>query len=124
MLDMYYSRYIRLRDSYDGINGSCVSCGRVLPIKDMDNGHFISRSRKATKYDERNTHLQCKRCNGYLKGNIADYAVFLEGKYGFGILQELKLKSNNLVKNNAEWFKNRIEYYKNLVTQMDKYRIW
>lgn len=90
----------------------------------MDNGHFISRAKRSTKYDERNTHAQCKRCNIFLKGNISDYAVFLEERYGFGILQELKSKSNTVFKSTVEWYKSKINHYKKQVAELDKYNLW
>ena len=124
ILDSWYSKYIRLRDSRDGIHATCVTCGKVDELKYMDNGHYISRTKRATKYDERNTHVQCKRCNGYLKGNIANYAVYLEERYDFGILQELKIKSNGIFKPTVQWYMDKIEYYKELVLTMDKNGLW
>ena len=118
ILDIWYSRYIRLRDS-DGEFGACCSCGFVDNIKNMDNGHFISRTKKATKYDERNTNLQCKRCNSYLKGNLIDYAIFLENKYGYGIVQELKENSKKLCKLGDDFYEKNIQYYKRECKKLD-----
>lgn len=122
-LDKYYSRFIRLRDS-NGMFAACVTCGREHHITEMDNGHYISRARKATKYDERNTNIQCKRCNMFLKGNIAAYAVYLAEKYGHDVLRELLDKSNTIVKLTAEWYKQKISHYKKEVERMDIYNLW
>jgi len=118
ILDIWYSRYIRLRDS-DGEFGACCSCVFVDNINNLDNGHFISRTKKATKYDERNTNLQCKRCNSYLKGNLIDYAIFLENKYGYGIVQELKEKSKKLCKLGDDFYEKNIQYYKRECKKLD-----
>ena len=99
------SQYIRLRDSilttgtkYEGL---CISCGVKKLIENADAGHFISRTNKVLCYDERNVHLQCKRCNGYLKGNFAGYYNGLKARYGDGfanllldISEETKGKPN------------------------------
>ena len=82
------SKYIRLRDcllttntTYEGL---CISCGVKKNYENADAGHFISRTDKALAYDERNIHFQCKRCNGYLKGNFASYYNGLKVRYGDG----------------------------------------
>jgi len=122
-LDILYSRYIRLRDS-DGKFGACYTCGNVGEITEMDNGHFISRAKKATKYDEMNTHLQCKRCNIFLKGNLVEYAIRLENDYGYGIIQDLKERSKQIFKVSDDFFKSKIAYYKARVKEMDVFNLW
>lgn len=82
------SKYIRLRDCLLTTNtryeGLCISCGVKKNIENADAGHFVSRTDKALCYDERDIHLQCKRCNGYLKGNFAGYYNGLKARYGDG----------------------------------------
>ena len=82
------SKYVRLRDCLlttgTKDEGLCISCGVRKNIKNADAGHFISITDKALCYDERNISLQCKRCNGYLKGNFAGYYNGLKARYGDG----------------------------------------
>ena len=52
-LDRWFSKYTRLKNSKDGIYATCVTCGKTQELKDMDNGHYISRARKATKFTQR-----------------------------------------------------------------------
>lgn len=66
--------------------GICFTCGVRNDWKDTDCGHFRHGS---LDFDRRNTHAQCKKCNLYLSGNLDNYALKLEAKYGQGILQEL-----------------------------------
>jgi hypothetical protein len=52
-----------------GLPPTCISCGK--PNMDWCCGHFITRgSNGRTRYDPRNTYLQCNRyCNMALSGN-------------------------------------------------------
>jgi hypothetical protein len=62
-----FSRYIRLRDAIKTTGDvdfvSCVTCLKIKPIKQVDAGHFITRSRSYLLFDEQNVHAQCKKCN-------------------------------------------------------------
>ena len=85
------SLYIRLRDSDEDGNGKCCSCGVEKHYKQGHAGHFYPKSLGLEIYfEERNVHLQCPGCNLFKHGNLAPYAVFLEKKYGNGIIQELQ----------------------------------
>ena len=106
-----FSRYIRLRDSLEycqskGIDtgqfirpedifGMCCTCGAVKSWIRMDAGHFKGRGiggGSGTYFDERNVHLQCKRCNGFEGGRVQDYEKFIIEKYGQSVLDELEIK--------------------------------
>lgn len=95
-----FSKYIRLRDSVNGYC-KCCTCESHLPIGEMNAGHYIHGNTKPTFFDERNVNAQCVRCNKWLSGRLNEYALFLENKYGVGILQELKIKSKGPVFNRA-----------------------
>ncbi len=106
-----FSRYIRLRDALaycekmgidtsqftrpEDIIGTCCTCGTVKSWIRMDAGHFKGRGiggGSGTYFDERNVHLQCKRCNGFEGGRVQDYEKFIIEKYGQLVLDELNLK--------------------------------
>ena len=89
--DIAHSKYIRLKESKDGYN-KCVSCGRVYLISEMDCGHFVGRAHMSTRYLDKNTHPQCRRCNRFQEGNKDEYALWLIKKYGEGIIEELNRK--------------------------------
>lgn len=57
-LDTYFSQYIRNKYSVNGIC-TCYTCGKKLPIKQMQNGHFISRGYLVTRWNENNCRPQC-----------------------------------------------------------------
>jgi rubredoxin len=76
-----FSRYIRLRDSR-GEYFICPTCGRTLPLEQADAGHYISRARMGTMFDELNVHAQCRKCNRFQEGNHFIYRHFLVNAYG------------------------------------------
>ena len=74
-------------------------CGVSIPWQEADCSHYIYRSCLNLRYDFRNTHPSCRRCNRFMGGNLAAYALFLERKYGTGILQTLEQEKHKIVKN-------------------------
>lgn len=113
-LDTWFSRYIRLRD-----DGVCCSCGNRAYWKTMQNGHFVSRSYLATRWDEENNHCQCVGCNIFRHGNMTEYAEFMINKYGVNKIAELNKKKEKIVKLTKGWYEEKIEYYKSKVEDME-----
>tara|TARA_R110000851_G_C12685312_1_gene524316 strand:- start:85 stop:468 length:384 start_codon:yes stop_codon:yes gene_type:complete len=111
-LDKIFSIYIRNRDSDNGLC-TCCTCGVVKPIKEMQNGHYVSRSCLPLRFAENNCHAQCMPCNIFKKGNMDEYALFMIKTYGDGILEELNQKKHQLIKYPINWYREQIEKYKN-----------
>lgn len=90
-----FSRYIRMRDCFRTTgtlkHGKCISCGDLRPINQCDAGHLISRWYGSTLFDERNVHLQCKRCNNM--GEKLRYRRAIIQLYGEGVDIELEDKA-------------------------------
>jgi hypothetical protein len=112
-----FNRYCRVRDFGRG----CISCDSLSGFDgirggEFDAGHFLSRGAKPhLRFDERNCHAQCKRCNRYLSGNIANYRERLIVRIG---LQEvLSLESNNQP---AHWTIDDLKEIKRHYTQKTK----
>lgn len=84
----FFSKYIRNRD-----NWTCFTCGKYEKGPTMHAGHFISRGRSATMFDEKNVHAQCYSCNIGKKGNVAEYAYRITKIYGQDVLNELVERS-------------------------------
>ena len=82
--DMWFSRYIRLRDADDNGWCRCISCQKPYRWDNIHNGHYIKREKMATRYHEKNCNAQCLKCNKYKNGNEAQYAYHLNLKYGAG----------------------------------------
>ena len=91
-----FARFIRERDPY------CVTCGAPT----TEAGHYIHNSDKQNKqlggnelwYDERNINGQCGTCNRWKSGNLGLYTLYLEKKYGHGIVQKLYEKHRKVRK--------------------------
>lgn len=103
--DIWFSKYVRLRDCEereDGWYGTCITCsktGRVAYIEDgtmkftrgWNLGHFVGRGTYATRLNEFNCNLQCAfRCNNMRSGEYEKYRVALQEKYGTEIPSELE----------------------------------
>lgn len=82
--DYWFQRFIRTRDAqeYGGKAFRCISCGRVLPMQQCNAGHYVPRTRMATRYDEANVHAQCIRCNHWDEGARIGYRNGLIEKIG------------------------------------------
>jgi hypothetical protein len=79
--DKIFSLWVRNREK------QCVLCGSR---NSLQAGHYVSRSCNQLRYDERNVHTCCMRCNVFLNGNMVEYTAFMIQKYGSGIINELR----------------------------------
>lgn len=79
--DRLFSRYIRNRGARFGYN-YCFTCGKRLPIEELQCGHFRPRRYLNTRWHEFNCWPQCNRCNVELSGNLKIYEKRLVDKYG------------------------------------------
>jgi len=114
-LDSVFSQYIRQSKSIDGI-GTCVTCGTSKPWKEMQNGHFYSRGRYGTRWDETNCHIQDAACNVFLKGNYINYTRYMIDKYGREYVDELEIKSKLSTKITTVKIQEMIKHYQDCLT--------
>ena len=114
-LDRVYSIYIR--NKYADSDGycTCVTCGVKKHWKELHNGHFVSRTHNSTRWDDRNCHPQCPRCNLFCEGAKPSYAVFLERMYGQGIIQKLDAKGRELFSVDTLFLEEQIAKYKEII---------
>lgn len=108
--DAVFSKFIRIRDK-----GQCFTCPTKGRIEDMQCGHYVSRSRLTTRYDEENCHCQCVACNVFKNGNMVAYSVNLMKLHGKDIIEELHLRSQVLRKFSRKDYEGLIAYYKNQI---------
>jgi hypothetical protein len=100
-IDKPFHEYIRRRDvdNHTGM-GECISCGKSIHFTESDAGHFIGRQHLATRYDERNVHIQCRKCNRFEYGRQYEYSIAL----GEELSQDLLIKSKGVLKlTDPEW---------------------
>jgi hypothetical protein len=83
-----FSKYIRVRDPV------CITCTG----KTTEAGHFLHTTDKGSNpnlggneiwFNEKNVNGQEGSCNRYKSGNLAEYAVKIEEKWGDGTIKEL-----------------------------------
>jgi hypothetical protein len=89
-----FNKYVRLRD----VHKPCISCGTPLQSESLgggfDAGHYRSRGAAGhLRFNLLNVHGQCKRCNRYLSGNVAEYRIGLVSRIGQNMID--KLESDN-----------------------------
>ena len=65
----------------------------------------------ALRFDERNIHLQCIRCNHFLSGNVREYRDGLIRKVGLETVLELE-GPQPLVDTSADWYSSIESHYK------------
>jgi hypothetical protein len=119
--DIYFSRYIRLLHSEDGLC-TCYTCGMVLPIKEIENGHFMKREHKTTRYHENNCRPQCKTCNGDTKhnGKQLEFEENLINEIGITEVYEIKALSKQTVNASAKFFRDISDQYRIKVNELQK----
>jgi hypothetical protein len=121
LADTYFSRYIRLKYSKDG-SCTCYTCGTIKDIKEVDNGHYMKREHKATRYHENNCRPQCKTCNGDTKhnGKQAEFRVNLSYEIGENKVVEIENLSRSIVKTSYLFYKNISDTYRKKVNELQK----
>lgn len=117
-LDRIFSEYIRRRDSdkHTGY-GRCISCGRIIHWRDGDAGHYVNRQHMSLRYDERNVHLQCRKCNRFDEGNMLGYTQALIRKYGDKILDYLSAKRHNVCRMSQSDYEVLIKRYQDKINE-------
>ena len=91
-LDKYCSLIVRIgaSDKYGVAN--CFTCGKRVPFKLGDNGHYRSRQAMQTRWDFQNCHFQCTHCNRVLRGNLKKYREHLVKEIGESKVIELETR--------------------------------
>ena len=91
--DKWFSHYIRNRD-----NGECFCCGIQKPVKEMQNGHLITRGKYSVRWDEQNAFCQCPGCNIRHEHQPEIMTSKYIDRFTVENYQELVSKSNQIVK--------------------------
>lgn len=117
-LDTIFSRYVRLSYAKNGMV-KCITCSNVRHYKEqMHAGHFIPRQYIATRFDERNVHPQCAKCNTFNNGEPGAYAIFIRNKYGDETIKELEAKKQVITKDFP--YEAKIQYYTDKVSILER----
>lgn len=88
-----FAAYVKARDGNE-----CFSCGaKGLEGSNWHAGHlFPGGSCALIRYEPKNVHSQCGRCNIFLRGNAAAYADRFIERYGLVEFQRLSALSRRM----------------------------
>ena len=88
-IDAPFHQYIRRRDADDNSGYcQCISCDKPIHFEESDAGHFISRGKLATRWDERNVNAQCRKCNRFEYGRQFEYSLKIGTELAETLLQD------------------------------------
>lgn len=88
-VDNVFSRFIRLRDANEKWIVTCPLCWAKMPRKQSQNMHFISRWNMKYRFNEKNCHAWCMRCNVYLNWNYIAYTRYMQRKYWISFVDRM-----------------------------------
>lgn len=118
-LDMWFSRYIRMKGADSCGTTQCVTCGKLDHFKSMHASHFASRRHMATRWDERNVHVCCPRCNVFESGALDEYSRFILDTYGRETFDELLRLKHMTKKFTRDELNELIMKYQSLVNELE-----
>lgn len=93
-LDTVFSTYIRMKNADQNGYCKCVSCGKMQKWVDVDAGHYVNRKFLSVRWNEINVQPQCRACNRFSEGNIPEFGIALQEKYGEDIIKKLLVLKN------------------------------
>lgn len=118
-MDVVFSRFIRTRDTHNGVI-QCFVCGTKMAFQEAQCGHFIERDKMPTRYDEMNCNSVCEGCNCYDLDHNGRYLDKLIEKYHVPAVQELAARSYGLQKYMRHELLEMIERYKLKIKELKK----
>ncbi len=115
--DALFSKQVRQKyaDSSGWIK--CFTCGLCLPLKKMQNGHYISRSVKFLRWSENNCRPQCVGCNIFKNGNLIEFRIGLVKENGRAAIEEMESYRHQPMKLTREYLE---DLKQNLAAQAPK----
>ena len=118
-LDVWFSRYIRLKYSDSRGYCRCISCGKVYFWKEIQNGHYMSRRYMSTRFSEDNCRPQGVECNIFNQGAIQMYRRALIKEIGEQRVDLIEVRARQENKNWSLFeLKQLIECYKKEVEKL------
>lgn len=111
-LDRVFSIYIRSKAADSGGYAECYTCGVRKPWKELQNGHFVSRSHRSVRWSQDNCRVQCYACNVMRYGNLAEFTVRLQKECGPEFVDQLLKMKYHIVKHSPAELKELIDWYK------------
>jgi hypothetical protein len=118
-LDKVFSEFIRRRTADDRGFVRCYTCGTEKHWKEVHAGHFQSRSKMATRWNETNVQVQCVACNIFKAGEQYKFGLRLDAELGEGTAEEMMYLSNQSGKYSIEMLREMVAYYQEQVRGLE-----
>lgn len=106
-----FSEYIRRRDANTDGMVKCYTCPAVKHWKELHAGHFVTRTAKAVKFDEKNVQPQCPNCNAFQGGMSYQFGLNLDRDYGQGTAESLEAQRHTIIKRKIPDYEELIALY-------------
>jgi hypothetical protein len=107
-----FNKYVRERDSENGYF-ICISCGRTLPVEQMNAGHYIPQKNSSfLRFNEYNVHGECISDNGFNEFHLINYRKNLINKIGQEMVDWLEENQRTIKKWSRTELNDIIERYK------------
>ncbi len=107
-----FNKYVRERDSEGGYF-TCISCGRTLPIEQMNAGHYIPQKNSSMlRFNEYNVNGECISDNGFNEFHLINYRKNLINKIGQEMVDWLEENQRTVKKWTRIELEEIIERYK------------
>ena len=97
----------------------CITCGKEESWKELDGGHFVPRAHKKHKLREENIHPQCRYCNRYRNGALAEYTLYMIDMYRRDFVEWLWDTKQEVVKPNRDELVNQIRELKEQIKDQE-----
>lgn len=111
-----FNQYIRLRDK----GQLCISCGKNINGVTHASHYYSSGGHSNVRYNEKNVHVSCYKCNVELSGNLLNYQIAIRDKIGADELLKLHELAHIEKKWSIEELKEIIHIYKQKVSELKK----
>jgi len=111
----WFSLYIKMKHSKDGLFCNCYTCGQRIAIgtSNCQAGHYYTKKGyPALYFDENNVRPQCYHCNINLSGNTVIFGENLEKEIGSEKMEDLKKRRHESIKLTRYDYTVLIEQYK------------
>ena len=110
-----FNKMIRLQEADENGLLECITCGKIVHYKECDAGHYVH----GLDFVEDNQHGQCKRCNMYLSGNLANYTLYMIDRYGRERVDELHLEKHKTHKYSIPELREKREGYRQRIKELE-----
>ena len=119
-LDTVFSKWVRMKDADHAGIVACFTCGKSNHWTKMHAGHFVTRAKYATRWDDMNVKPQCPACNLYGNGQQYIFGCRLDGIYGEGTAEQLMVKSHRALKMSEDNAQQWIDHYNKEIQELIK----